>query len=311
MPWGDVFGWALAWPLSTGADVANATEVLMQLQASYMRNSSYAPNLNLQVLLVFQTIIDPAQPPLPQAVPCFMVRGLWVGDPGQGAAAMQPLQRMAGCITQWTAVDRYTTVLGRLLSDPQDQPIVPLHQTPYEDKGARFVARDLTADEWTSILNYYLTTPNDLSYMYLEFYGGQINSYPRDNSAFIHRDTVFNAVLDVFWMVAADRQPAEDFLNGWITLIETMWNGEAYQNYPSINMPDYASCYWADALPGLWAVKQKYDPLHAFGFPQQVRQPNFGGGPGPVIPLPPFLAAALAQPIVHVSPQKAGAPAAA
>jgi hypothetical protein len=286
-------GWALAWPLSPST-VATATEVLMLLQANYMRNSSYAPNLNLQVLLVYQTIIDPTQPPLPEPVPVFMVRGLWVGDPSNGAAAVQPLQQIAGCVTQWSGTGTYSKVLDKLLNYPQEQPVT-VHK-PYEGKGSRYVARDLTADEWISLLNYYLSTPNNLSYMYLEFYGGMINSYPREQSAFIHRDTVFNAVLDVFWYYAEDQLEAESFLNGWIELIETMWNGEAYQNYPSINIADYASSYWADAIWGLSQAKQKYDPINAFRFVQEVRKPGMPPV-GPVIPLPPQLAAALAQPI--------------
>jgi hypothetical protein len=282
----------------------------MLLQAKYMRGSSYSQNLTLQVLLVYQTIIDPSQPILRQPVPVFMVRGLWVGDPAAGAAAMQPLQQIEGCITQWTGTGRYTAVFDKLLNFPQEQPVLA-YKKVFEDKGARFVARDLTADEWTSILNYYLTTPNNLSYMYLEFYGGQINAYPRDQSAFIHRDTVFNAVMDVFWYVADDRLAAEKFLNGWIQLMETMWNHEMYQNYVSLNVNDYASCYWSDALFGLYAVKQKYDPEHAFSFAQEVRQPmklapGGPGGPGPVIPLPPQLEAALAQPIVYLPTSPAG-----
>jgi hypothetical protein len=309
-PLTQVSGWALAWPLSTSTDVATATQVLMLLQAKYMRGSSYSQNLTLQVLLVYQTIIDPSQPILRQPVPVFMVRGLWVGDPAAGAAAMQPLQQIEGCITQWTGTGRYTAVFDKLLNFPQEQPVLA-YKKVFEDKGARFVARDLTADEWTSILNYYLTTPNNLSYMYLEFYGGQINAYPRDQSAFIHRDTVFNAVMDVFWYVADDRLAAEKFLNGWIQLMETMWNHEMYQNYVSLNVNDYASCYWADALFGLYAVKQKYDPEHAFSFAQEVRQPmklapGGPGGPGPVIPLPRQLEAALAQPIVYLPTSPAG-----
>ena len=296
-------GWALAWPLSPSA-VAAATEVLMLLQANYMRDSSYAPNLNLQVLLVYQTIIDPTQPPLPEPVPVFMVRGLWVGDPSNGAAAMQPLQQIEGCVTQWSGTDTYRNVLDKLLNYPQEQPLT-VHK-PYEGKGSRYVARDLTADEWTSLLNYYLSTPNNLSYMYLEFYGGAINSYPRGQSAFIHRDTVFNAVLDVFWYYAEDQLKAEDFLNGWIKLIETMWNGEAYQNYPSINIADYASSYWADAVWGLAQAKQKYDPINAFRFVQEVREPNIPPV-GPVTPLPPQLAAALAQPIDYTGGAPPGA----
>jgi hypothetical protein len=299
-----VSGWALAWPLSTSADVATATQVLMLLQLNYMQGSSYAPNLNIQVLLVYQTIIDPSQPPLPQPVPVFMVRGLWVGDPTQGAAAMQPLQQIGNCITQWSGTDTYRNVLDKLLNYPQEQPVTV--RTPFEDKASRYVARDLTSDEWTSILNYYLGTPNNLSYVYLEFYGGAINAYPAEQSAFIHRTSVFNAVLDVYWYFADDRLAAENFLNGWIKLIDTMGNGEVYQNYCSINIADYAASYWGWALIGLYAVKQKYDPGHAFTFAQEVRSPGLGPV-GPVINAPPQLVAAIGQPINYSGGMKAAA----
>ena len=293
-----VSGWALAWPLSSAADVAAATDVMMLLQQSYMRGSAYAPNLNIQVLTVYQTIFDPAQPPASTPFPVFMVRGLWVGDPGEAGQAMAPLQKMPGCVTQWTMTDTYINVINALLSNPQDQPLIT--SMPFLDKASRYVATELTAQQWTSILNLYLTTPNSLSYMYFEFYGGAIASYPRDSSAFIHRDALFDAVLDVCWYLDADRAPAEAFLREWIDLMETVWNGEVYQNYVSMNVPNYMSNYWGDAVFGLYQVKQKYDPLDAFSFPQMVRNPWPGNaGIGPEMPLPAGLGAALLQPIAY------------
>ena len=302
VPLTQVSGWALAWPLSTSADVTTALQVLLLLQSKYMRGSSYAPNLNLQVLLVYQTIIDPTQPPLPEPVPVFMVRGLWVGDFAQGAAAMHPLQQIGNCITQWSGTDTYRKVLDKLLNYPQEQPLT-VH-TPYEDKASRYVGRDLTSAEWMSILTYYLSTPNNLSYMYLEFYGGAINGY-RDTNAFVHRNCTFSAVLDVYWFMADDRPAADDFLNGWIRLLDTLGNGEAYQNYCSINIKDYARAYWGYAVLSLYLVKKKYDPTHAFTFAQEVRAPK-PGDPGPES-VPPELQAALDRPIDYTGGMQAGA----
>jgi hypothetical protein len=185
---------------------------------------------------------------------------------------------------------------------------MPLLTTmPFEDKSSHYVERPLRADEWTSILSYF-TDKGIVNgcYGYLEFYGGAINGYPLDQSAFVHRGVAFNAVMDVFWYENADRAAAEQFLNGWNHLLEKVWNGHIYQNYASLVAPDYAHNYWGSALAGLYAVKCKYDPDNAFTFEQAVRAPlKGGGGLGPVIPLPPALAAALAQPISYVGGVKA------
>ena len=70
-PLGDVFGWALAWPLTTGNDIDQATDVLMLLQRDYMRTSQYAPQMNIQVSLCYQNRAPS-------------------GKPGVGAAAALP-----------------------------------------------------------------------------------------------------------------------------------------------------------------------------------------------------------------------------
>jgi FAD/FMN-containing dehydrogenase len=51
---GDVFGWALAWPLVTADDLDRATAALMLLQQQYMLASPYSPNLTTQVSLCYQ-----------------------------------------------------------------------------------------------------------------------------------------------------------------------------------------------------------------------------------------------------------------
>lgn len=266
----DVTGIALAWPLGNAADIARATDVLMELQQHFMAGTGAPDRLTLQVLLVYQTILDPSQPPLNQAIPVMMVRGLWVGDQASGVASMQPLIAMPGCVTQFVKQDRYPKILEALLDEPQSQPITP-QGTPYEDKASRYVARDLTRAEWTSLLEYIVTNPpNQMVYMYLEFYGGAIARYPVERSAFIHRDVHFNAVLDVFWYLPDDRKANEAYLNGWIELMQTLWNNGVYQNYVSIDVPDYPQNYWGPALPGLVKVKNKYDPGRRFTFAQQV-----------------------------------------
>jgi len=298
-PLGDVFGWALIWALQSEADFQNATGALMLLQSQYMLNAPPSA-LNIQVSLCYQPGTQGGLSPSGPQYPYLMVRGLYVGSQVDGQAAIQPLCDLPGAITQWTEMNSFYQLNTDLLNVPYGMPCLPPDSPmPCEDKASRYVTRALSAAEWRGLLNYYVTSPNTLSYFYMEFYGGAINAYPAQGNAFVHRSAAFNAVLDVFWFNESEKGPSETFLASWKDYMQAMWNGEIYQNYPQVDQPNYGPCYWADAQAGLYAVKVKYDPTHAFTFAQEVcpLMPA-GGGVGPVIILPPWLQQAIAQPIV-------------
>jgi hypothetical protein len=130
--------------------------------------------------------------------------------------------------------------------------------------------------------------------MYLELYGGAIAAYPAGGNAFVHRDVLYNAVLDVFWYAPKDRLAAEGFLNDWTHLMQTVWNKGVYQNYASINVPDYPLNYWGNAVDGLALAKAKFDPDRMFSFAQAVPPARAGAG---TEGLPASVVAALAGPI--------------
>jgi hypothetical protein len=175
---------------------------------------------------------------------------------------------------------------------------------PCEDKASRYVTTlSVTPDRWLALLKQFTVAPNWITYFYMEFYGGAINAYPpypAKSNAFVHRQPAYNAVLDVFWYTDAEKAVSEAYLKEWMALMDPIWNGEIYQNYPRRDEPNYAQAYWADAQAGLYAVKCKYDPTHAFTFQQEVPplMPP-GHGIGPVIILPDWLQQALEQPISY------------
>lgn len=296
-PLGQVGGFSVAWRIDSPAGVDQAVAVMQMLQQQWFgANDPFDGALNLQVLMLWQTIVDPTQPPLPAAVCTFMVRGLWTGDPARLDSVIAPLQKMDGAVLQFTLVDSYVKVLDALLGNPQDQPVLPDGWgMPNEEKQSRYVAQDLTADQWSSIVTYFSTkSPDQYSYAYLEVYGGAINALPIETNAFVHRTSLYDAVLDVFWYRPIDRPAAEAFLAGWVALLDAVGNGEVYQNYPSLKIEDYPLAYWGSALAGLVGVKQKYDPTGRFAFAQQVPRSLPPDAPTDV---PPLIAAALATDI--------------
>ena len=296
---GNVFGWAVIWPLAGARDMANAVAALMFFQSNYL-GAKTDQQMNIQVSLCFQPGTAAGAPADAQTLPYMMIRGLYVGDAVSGQAAIARLCALPGAITQWTMTSTYESLNYELLNKPYSMPFFPPDAVPREDKVSRYVARPLAAAEWRSLLEYFKDTPNPYSYAYLECYGGAINAYPPDKSAFVHRDVLFNAVLDVFWLEESQRVAAEQFIEGWAQLVGPMSNGRIYQNYPRLGEPNYAGAYWGDAQASLYAVKCKYDPRMVSKFAQQVR-PLMApiGGLGPRIILPGFLQAALDRPIAY------------
>lgn len=297
---GNVFGWAIGWPLTTATDFQNATAAMLFLQQNYM-GAATDPRQNIQVTLCWQPSLQPGLPTNPMS-PYLLVRGCWTGDSTSGATAIQPLINQPGAYLQWTDTDTFEVMNDKLLNYPYGLPDINIPPMPNEDKASRYVSRYMTSEEWNTFFNYFVGSPNQYSYFYMEFYGGAINSQATDYNAFVHRTALYNAVLDVFWYTSDQRNAVETFLDGWVTFMEPIYNGEVYQNYPRMNDVNYNRMYWGDNQAGVYAVKCKYDPFGAFTFPQVVQPlmpPIFG--PGPVIILPAALQAALSQPIVYAS----------
>ena len=64
-------------------------------------------------------------------------------------------------------------------------------------------------------------------------------------------------------------------------MIEPVWNGHVYQNYPNLNAVDYAYKYWGYAAFALSLIKGKYDPDCLFSFAQMVPPIVYDGAEKP------------------------------
>lgn len=297
-PLAAVTGFALAWPLTSASEIAQAATAMMALQTSYMRTSICGPMMNLQVSLCFQNWLDPSQPAPPPGTPLqpyFMVRGMWLGNLAALGPLLAPLQALPGCITQWVMQGTFRTLNKQLLNYPQSMPM--LDQMPFEDKSSFYIDQDLTLAQWAGLLTLFAGAPNNMAYGYGEFYGGAINAVPTYDTAFVHRGAALNMVMDVYWLLNKDRAACEGFLAAWNAALAALSNGESYQNYPNAADLNYVQRFWGAAYPVLQIIKAKYDPGNAFAFAQQVwAQPGVGALVDPGVPK--AVAAALAQPVV-------------
>jgi hypothetical protein len=108
----------------------------------------------------------------------------------------------------------------------------------------------------------------------MEAYGGTINAIPASASAFIHRDVYMDFFVDSFFFESGtptSRKQAEEWLAGFMSLMQANFNGRMYQNYPVRDNPNFASAYWdAQTYSRLRLIKTKYDPNNFFRFEQSI-----------------------------------------
>jgi FAD binding domain/Berberine and berberine like len=297
-PLGPVYGWSVRWPISTSEERGDAAAALMLLQDQYMLT---APDeLNCQVMICHQT-----DQPSGSFLPYLMIRGLDTRGATIGEPVYQAFGALSGATMQYDLTDSFTVVNTTLLDTPNEIPELPTTVWPPENKQARYVSQTLAQTDWLSLLDFYMTTPSQFTYICLELYGGAMNSYPIEDSAFIHRTSAFSAFMDVFWYGVGEQPAAEDFLDSWCSFMNTYWNNEIYQNYPNPNVPDYRTNYWGSAFPMLLAVKQKYDPQNFFSFAQSISPYPDQEVEEPL--WPPAIASALKQPIVRRAVRAGGA----
>jgi FAD/FMN-containing dehydrogenase len=239
--------WCLGWRLSQDYDLEHAVSALMTLQESFVDTNS-SPEMNVSAAVVF--LAD--RPNGPPQIPWLVMGGTYVGNEADMDALLEPLLSNPGC---W----------------PMFRPLFGARPQLNFDRCSRLISRSLTPEDWRSILSHFLANmPNFLSTLQIDLWGGAIGSYPRERSAFIHRDAAFNVGLTVWWQDQSEETASRSFQSSWIDLVMPFWNGHIYQNFPSADVPDYRSNYWGEAFPALLAVKQKYDPEGLFKFPQSI-----------------------------------------
>ena len=104
--------------------------------------------------------------------------------------------------------------------------------------------------------------------------GGAVNEISRAETAYVHRDTLFdlNFLSTVYQSpVSADaKSKAKQWVDAGFTAVNKYSNGETYQNFVDPSLPDWRQAYYAENYPRLVAIKSKYDPSGAFRFPQSI-----------------------------------------
>jgi FAD/FMN-containing dehydrogenase len=253
-PIGDVWGFGYDWPLRDGndSDVRRGACLLAALQRDYMLRGKSDRLLGYQLFIGWQ-----------HKVPGLMLRGLYNGPEAGGRAALKPLlDEVPGYKEVFDRKGSFAHVNRVVYDLPVAIPDVP--DLAREDKQSGYIARQLTDDEWRSVIREFLKSPNQGSFFAIEPYGGAIAA-PKPPNAFVHRAVDMDVYVDVFWMTDEEQVAAVRFLDGFMKFMAEFFNGQSYQNYPRASQTDYRELYWGQpTFDRLLAVKKLCDPTGAF-----------------------------------------------
>ena len=295
-----VYGWMIHWPLAAEDDRANAAAALELMQSNYFLTAP-AP-FNIQVSIFYRKIADGS------VVPQLLVCGVYFGPRDDAWAFLQPLVQSDSATVEVDAVGGFSALSTLLLAPqpPWPKPGVP----PHESKQTRYVARNLQLSEWRSLIDFLAGQPSRSALLFLSRNLWRVDQRLPGREQRLHSPQCGVQRVPRRVLVRRRRSgPPKRFQSDWCALMDPMWNGEVYQNYPAADLSDYRGSYWGKALDALVAVKSKYDPTGFFQFPQMV-SPRPGRAASRSATWPPKVALALARPIVrtHDSPWPASGP---
>ncbi|KAJ7718604.1 glucooligosaccharide oxidase [Mycena maculata] len=211
----------------------------------------------------------------------FGLTGAWHGDPGllNGTvapflAAMPPLHSVTLTPGNW--IESVSALGGGNLNTS----LAPDYTDTFYAKSLMTPeASPMSLAARTSFMNdvaYAGFTTNTSWFFQVELYGGansKINAVPVDETAFVHRNSMFTIQFYASSFNNAPPYPEfgftflDDLVDGIIANSPKDWDYGAYTNYMEDKLVDYKQLYYASHYPRLLALKKTLDPRGVFDFP--------------------------------------------
>ncbi len=256
-PLGPIVGFsATMYPLEEVADV-------MRGWRSYVEG---APN---EVTATMVTITFPANPEMPEAIhdrPVAIVGGVYVGDPEEGLAEMQPLRELGTVLFDMSGPTPFSGVQSGF------DPLFPRNQLRAYWKSQYL--DELSDDAIATFAAKAQARPAPLTLVNMFHMGGAINDVGAEDTAFAERSASYMASIDGMWT-----DPADDADN--IAWVRSAWEaigeygtGAVYLNFTGL--ADEAPTAGVDSAFGrnlrrLEEIKARYDPDNFFRLNNNIK----------------------------------------
>ncbi len=198
----------------------------------------------------------------PEGAPIVAVLAGYNGTAAMGEAAIQPLRDLGPVADQVTEMP-YPELQSML--DAGFPPGLQVYWRSDFLKGLPDDAIDALCDVFASV-------PSPLSALLIEQFGGAVSRIPADETAFAHRDGLFNLAIVSRWTDPSTAATHTDWARRASNAAQPFKSGGTYVNYLGAEGADRVRAAYGPAkYERLVALKRKYDPTNLFRVNQNIR----------------------------------------
>lgn len=131
---------------------------------------------------------------------------------------------------------------------------------------------DLAAPEIDTILDWFPRNPSSIGAMAIEHFHGRVTEIHPDKTAFRHRGSPFNLLIETRWVDAADDDANVAWARGFSAAMQPLSTGGVYVNYLGHESDDRVlEAYGERGYQRLQGLKRVYDPGNIFSSNQNVK----------------------------------------
>jgi FAD/FMN-containing dehydrogenase len=130
----------------------------------------------------------------------------------------------------------------------------------------------LSEEAMTTLLDSFATVPSPHSHVVIEHLGGAVSRHGRDETAYTHRDALYNYVIGGIWSNPGEDDQNIRWVRGLWEAMQPFASGEVYVNYEADQGIDRVKAAYSEAAYArLVALKNTYDPTNLFRLNQNIK----------------------------------------
>jgi hypothetical protein len=191
-----------------------------------------------------------------------LVRGIFYGQPEEAREILR------GFLTLENAEPslKYVSFLEAVT-------IIGSFYPPFEkfQSVSRFALKELTVKECETLAEIVSRPPQGSVFAGISLYAlcGRVADVGTDETAFFYRHAGYILWLETIWENNRFTQDNMDWISFWFPCFASMTEG-SYVNFPYNGLPCYLEEYYGSHAGVLKKIKEMYDPLNVFTFPQGI-----------------------------------------
>lgn len=195
-----------------------------------------------------------------------LIRGIFYGKPSEAKEILKDFLKLENAVYNFEKLTFLEAVKIIGSSYPEHEKF---------KSASRFVLKYFKTNEIKNLVNLIKERPEGSVYAGLSMYalGGNICNTEIDETAFYYRNAKYIIWLETVWEENKYSESNNEWIKNNFPYLQSITTG-SYINFPYIGLDNYLEEYFGCHKERLKCIKEKYDYLNIFSFPQAIEASN-------------------------------------